>query len=785
MATIKGLTIEIGGNTTKLTKALGDVNRQSRDLKSELRDVERLLKLDPGNTELIAQKQKILAESIENTAKKLETLKEAERQAQQQFQEGKIGEDQYRAIQREVIKTEEELKKLNGQLKEMDWKGITDGLDKFGKKSTDIGKNLSKKVTAPILGIGVAAAKIGMDFEQSMSKVEAMSGATAEEMERLEKAAREAGANTSKSASDAADALGYMALAGWDVNTSIEGLMPVLRLSEAGNIDLAKASSLVTDSMSAMGIEVQDLDKYLDIVAQTARNSNTDIDQMAEAYLGVGGTLRGLNIELDESALALGLMANAGIKGSEAGTSLNAVLLNLTAPAGRAKQALEDLGYSAFDNEGNFKGLEQVLFELKDQFAEMDTETRNMYLSMIGGKEHVDTLNALLNGLGDSYEDLKGSIMEADGALSEVAETVQDNNKGALTELMSALEELALKIYDVLKPAIESLIDFIQDLVDWLNSLSPEMQKTIVVVAGLAAAIGPLLIIVGKMSTGLSALIKLFAPMVAGLGGATGATTGLSAVITAITGPIGIAVAAIAGITAIIVTLYKTNETARDLIKSAWESMKATIENITNVIKGIIQLFISFFKGDWEGMKEAISKIWTNLWDGLKNALEGSVKLIGSIVVGLMENISNIFSGMISDAFNWGKNLIGGFVDGIKSMASAVSNAVKGVVGNVKDFLGFNSPAKKGEGRFIVDWGQNMIEGFIDGINMALPELEETMGMAIPNMGQQINNTTTNNYGGETSLNLVVKLGEDTITEKMVSNINRQSRINGKTVVEV
>lgn len=209
---IKGLTIEIGGETTALNKALGEVNKHSRDLKSELRDVERLLKLNPSDTTLLAQKQKILAENIENTSKKLETLKEAERQAQEQFKQGKIGEDQYRAIQREVIKTEEELKKMNKQLKEMDWKSVTDGLDKFGKKSTEIGKDMTTKVTLPILGIGAAAAKIGMDFEQSMSKVEAMSGATSEEMEKLEKAARDAGASTSKSASDAADALGFMAL---------------------------------------------------------------------------------------------------------------------------------------------------------------------------------------------------------------------------------------------------------------------------------------------------------------------------------------------------------------------------------------------------------------------------------------------------------------------------------------------------------------------------------------------------------------------------------------------
>src|SRR5690554_789150 len=168
---IRGITIEIGEDTQKLTKALEDVNKKTRDIRGELRQVERLLKLDPKNTELLAQKQKLLSNAIENTRQKLETLREAERQVQQQFQEGKVGEEQYRAIQREVIKTEEELKKLNKQLKEMDWKGITDGLDKFGKKATDVGKGLTKKVTAPIVAIGGAGAKMALDLEHSIKKV--------------------------------------------------------------------------------------------------------------------------------------------------------------------------------------------------------------------------------------------------------------------------------------------------------------------------------------------------------------------------------------------------------------------------------------------------------------------------------------------------------------------------------------------------------------------------------------------------------------------------------------
>ncbi len=787
---IKGLTIEIAGETQLLTKSLGEVNKHTRDLKSELRDVERLLKLNPSDTTLLAQKQKILAESIENTKNKLDTLKEAERQAQEQFAKGDIAEDQYRAIQREVIKTEEELKKMNKQLKEMDWKGITDNLDKFGKKSEKIGKDLTKKVTAPILGIGVAATKIGMDFEQSMSKVEAMSGATAEEMEKLESAAREAGATTSKSAKDSADALSYMALAGWDVDDSVKGLLPVLHLAEAGNIDLAKASSLVTDSMSATGTAIEDLDRYLDIIAQTARNSNTDIDQMAEAYIEVGSTLRGLKIPLEDSSVALGMMANAGIKGGEAGRALNAVLINMTAPAGKAKTALEELGLSAFDSEGEFIGLDNVLFDLKDRLGDLTEEQQNMYLAMIGGKSHVSDLNALLNGLDDSYEELSGSIENADGALLEIRDTMVDNAKGGLVELGSALEELALKIYDVIAPAVASLIDGVKGLIDWLNNLSPEMQQTIVIIAGLAAAIGPVLIVVGKMSLGLSALIKLFAPMTTGLITATGATGGLSAAIAFITGPIGIAIAAIAAITAVIVTLWKTNEEFRENVREIWEQIKEIfnlalnfikelittivigitafweehgekIKTITNtvwnaistiintilgVISGLINTFIGLITGDWEAFTNGLKTIWQSMWEGIKTIVEGAWNLLKSAFSSLYNSISGWFTGLVSDAFNWGKNMISGFIDGIKSMASAVGRAVSNVVGGVKDFLGFRSSAKKGEGRYIVDWGKNMIGGFIEGMEKAMPELQMSARSIMPVVKNEIINTTKIDY---------------------------------------
>lgn len=462
-----------------------------------------------------------------------------------------------KSMQAELKSTNTEL-----ELQSSKWTMVGDKLNEVGGKFQEVGgklssvgKSLSMKVTAPLVALGAGAIKIGIDFESSMSKVQAMSGATAEEMVQLEKAARDAGETTSKSAKDAADGLSFMATAGWSVQDSIAGLMPVLRLSEAGNIDLARASSLVTDSMAAMGIEIQDLPAYLDTVAQASRSSNTDIDSMMEAYLNVGGVLRGLNVPIEDSAISLGLLANAGKVGGEAGKSLSAILTNLTAPAGRAKVALDELGFSAFDNEGNFKGMEEVLFDLQGKMKDMTQEQKNSYISMIAGKEHIPTLNALLNGLGDGYGELKNDIADSEGALDEISETMRDNAKGSFEELGSAIQELGLKIYDILKPAIAIVTDTLQSFIDKLNNMSPAMQTTIVVIGGIAAAIGPVLTVIGMLSSAIGGILTLFgtisgaiAVMTTGAVAATPAIGALATVFGVLTGPAGIAIGAIAAV---------------------------------------------------------------------------------------------------------------------------------------------------------------------------------------------------------------------------------------------
>lgn len=594
---IKGITIVINAETKGLDKALQDVNKSSRDINKELRDVNKLLKFNPKDTELLAQKKKLLGDQVSTTREKLDRLKQAEAEVQKQFERGDIGEEQYRAFKREVVETESKLKYYEKQLKQVSDSHLilSQNLQDTGKKMQDVGKkisdvggNLTKKVTLPIAGVATAASKLGIDFEASMSEVQAVTGATGKELQQLERAARDAGATTNKSARDAADALKYMGLAGWDVTDSQKALMPMLKLSSAGNMELGRTSDLVTDSMSALGLGIDDLDGYLDVLAQTSRNSNTDIDALGEAFVVVGGRLNLLKVPTHEAAVALGILGDNGIKGSEAGRGLNAVLTNLTAPTGQAKKALDELNISAFDSNGEFIGLEETFQLVKDATAGMTQEQQNMYYSMIAGKEHGKTFNALLGSLGEGWDSLAADVADAEGALEQMYDTMTNNTKGSIDNLKSALEELGLTIWDNLKPSIDWLVDKLQVVTDKFNNLSPKTQENIVKIGLMVAAIGPLLVIIGK-------LITIVGTIVGALGKLIPLFKLVGVVIGAINVPIAIAIAAIGALIAIGVALYKNWDTIKEKATSLKNSISETFENIKTSIREKIEAIKGFF----------------------------------------------------------------------------------------------------------------------------------------------------------------------------------------------
>ena len=310
------------------------------------------------------------------------------------------------------------------------------------------------------------------DFDQAMANTAAICGATADDYAHLQQAALDMGKATTKTATESAEALGYMSLAGWDVNESIAGLEPILRLSEATQMDLATCSDLVTDSLSALGLQVNDLGEYLDVAAMANNKSNQTAQMLMEAYIAVGGTMKNLNVPIQESAAALGVLANRGIKGSEAGTALNAVINNLTTGTGQAGKMMDKLGISAFDSNGKFIGLAETIRVVDEATKDMTEEQRNAALAALGGKEHIDALNDLISGLNTTtadgrseWEALTDDLYNADGALSTMAATVTDTLQGAISIFGSAMDDMKIRLAQTFAPAAKDAINAVSAVI--------------------------------------------------------------------------------------------------------------------------------------------------------------------------------------------------------------------------------------------------------------------------------------------------------------------------------
>ncbi|SCJ14856.1 Phage-related minor tail protein [uncultured Ruminococcus sp.] len=464
---IKGITVEIGGDTTKLQTALKGVNGQIKNTKSALKDVEKLLKLDPTNTNLLAQKQKLLTQAIGETKEKLATLKTAAEQANEQLQKGEITQSQYDALQREIAETEAELKKLESQASKtnqtLDKIGEVGGkLEAVGGKITDVGKKVTVVSTA-VTAMGGAAVKTAADFESSMSQVQATMGITKDSMsevdgqsvntmDTLSDLAKKMGSETAFSASECAEALNYLALAGYDTQEMCDTLPTVLNLAAAGNIDLASASDMVTDAMSALGMETSDADKMVDQMAKTASSTNTSVGQLGEGILTIGATAKSIKGGTAELNTALGILANNGIKGAEGGTHLRNVILSLQNPTDKATAQMDALGVSVFDSEGNMRSLNDILGDLNISMDGMTSEEKANIISKIFNKTDLSSVNALLANTGDTWDELQTSIENSGGAAQQMADTQLDNLSGQLTILKSAVEGFAISIGETLMP---------------------------------------------------------------------------------------------------------------------------------------------------------------------------------------------------------------------------------------------------------------------------------------------------------------------------------------------
>ena len=637
---IQGITVEIGGDTTKLSKALESVNKSIKGTQSGLKDVNKLLKLDPSNTELVVQKQKMLKDAIEATKEKLATLKTAAQQANEQLANGEITQQQYDALQREIVETEQNLRSLQNQAATTN--ATLAKIDEAGEKLQNIGssvENVGKKfltVTAAVTGIGTAAVKTAADFDSEMSKVSAISGATGDDFDQLRAKAREMGAKTKFSASEAASAMEYMAMAGWKTSDMLNGIEGIMNLAAASGEDLATTSDIVTDALTAFGLSAADSGHFADILAAASSNANTNVSMMGETFKYCAPIAGALGFSAKDTAEAIGLMANSGIKASQAGTSLRTIMNNLSGEVTFVGKNIGEVTIATSNADGSMRSLNDILADCRVAFSGLSESEKAANAEALVGKNAMSGFLALMNSSETDINKLRGAIENCDGASESMAETMQDNLNGQLTILKSQLEELAISFGDILMPTIRKIVSAVQQFVDKLNSMDKSTRETIIKIGLLAASIGPLLIVLGKtISTvgtamrGFSSLAKGVRLLITHVGSASGVFSKLGVVLGGLSGPVVAVVAVIGTLVAAFMNLWNTNEEFRTAITGIWN-------DIVSKVKGFCDQLTQRINGlgfDFKDVTEVLKAVWDGFCQVLAPLFEGAFSYDGYQVV--------------------------------------------------------------------------------------------------------------------------------------------------------
>lgn len=582
-----------------------------------------------------------------------------------------------------------------------------DKLSGLSSAMSSTGKTLTKSVTLPLAGIGTAMVKTTADFEAGMSEVSAISGATGSDLEALTAKAKEMGAKTKFSASQSAEALKYMAMAGWDTEQMLGGLEGVMNLAAASGEDLASTSDIVTDALTAFGMQASEAGHFADVLAKASSKSNTNVSMMGETFKYVAPVAGALGFSCEDVAVAVGAMANAGIKASQAGTSLRGALTRMAKPTDESAQAMKKLGISITNSDGSMKSLMEIMLDMRKGFAGLTEAEKAQYAAMLGGQQAMSGLLAIVNASDEDFSKLTEEIYNADGAAQDMANTMQDNLSGQLTILKSTLEGIAISFGEIMLPAIKSVVAGLQKFAEWITNTSDTTKKIVVVIATVVAALGPLLLIGAKLISGFLSIKMLLM------------TTGTT--LTALTGPLGVLIAAVAAfalawttnfggirdtVSSIMSTILSTITAILSKIKSLWDSnwldikitLKAVfdaieiiIETALGVIEGAIKIFSGVIKGDWKTVWEGVKTIANSIWKGIKNLfktfLNWIVDTLLSIGAKLYANAKTAFQN-IKDGFSekwqaiktWFSQVKNDPVGAIKSIFTALYNAGKNAI---------------------------------------------------------------------------------------------------------
>lgn len=689
-------------------------------------------------------------------------------------------------------------------------------MDEAGNKTISLGDvikanlissaiiNGVKELANGIKELAKGAISVGMDFESGMSQVAATMGMTTQEIAggseaytKLENAAKEAGNTTQFSATQAAEALNYMALAGYDADKAVETLPTVLNLAAAGGMDLATASDMVTDSMSALGDKAGTTESFVDKMAKTSQKSNTSVQQLGEALLSVGGTAKSLAGGVTEANTVLGIFADSGTKGAEGGTALRNVILSLTAPTDTAKKKMQELGLEVFDANGNMRPLNETFQDLNGILGNMTQGEQTEVLNTIFNKVDLKSVNALLANSGERFNELSGYIENSTGAAEQMAATMNDNLQGKITILKSGLEGLGIAAYEKfetpLKNAVTNITNVIGDLQTDLASgeLSGALDKVATGFGNLVEKASEIIVaVLPKILEGLGwiadhgdTIASLLAAIGAGFAvfkvasiingvvtaiqGLTAAEVALNAIqklvnITMAANPMMLIITLVATLVAAIVGFVATNEDARAAVVNAWNIVKDTVGK---VVGEIAKFFTETIPNALSKVVDFVKDNWQDILLFLANPFAGAAKLLYEhceTFRNIVDNIASFFRelpgkiwdailGAVTTVTTWGENMKAAVVQAatefvtnaitfFQELPYKIGYVIGQAIGNVVQF-----------GIDLVTWATTEIPNFINTVITFLVELPGKIWDAIvsaitniQNWGQQVYTQATN-----------------------------------------
>lgn len=654
----------------------------------------------------------------------------------------------------------------------LDTSGFTKGVSSMTVAAGNLISDLTKTAATKLAGLAKSSVSVGMNFDASMSQVAATMGTTVDQIDNLTKVAKEMGSTTKFTATQAADALNYLALAGYDANKAAEVLPSVLNLAAAGGMDLAYASDLVTDAMASLNIEAnkQNVDDFGNKLAMAASKANANVSQLGEAILTVGGTAANLKGGTTELTTALGLLANVGIKGAEGGTHLRNIILSLQSPTDEAAKKMQKLGLSVYDSQGKMRGLNDILSDLNSAMNGMTQGQKDSIINQLFNKTDLAAVNGLLAAQGEQWDTLAAQIDSADGAMGQMAETQIDNLQGAMTIMSSAFEGMQLAVYDELEPTLTEAVkwgtDCLTQLTTALSEGGPEAMLAAAgeIISDLAAGIAAQL--PGLMQTGVEIITQLAQNLTDTMPAML--DTGAEVLAALAQGIINATPALLTSATEIIAEfMLYLGDHADEIMDTGMQLLESLVIGITDNLPQLITAAAALI-ANWAAaliahlpdILKCGAAMLTTLVDGIVCSLEN----LAEAALACVAKLVGVWDGSMDEWGHIGENIVSGLLNGIKGawngLTKWVSNGINGLVSGVKGRLGIHSPSKVFD-----EIGVQVCNGLAQGLDRGNKKVKDAAKTVVASV---TDSTTTLTNG-------VAKTVE-TVTERMANGATQQKQ---------